>query len=87
MGWGVTGTVLEYRSFFWAGGGGQGGRYGCEEVLEMVDTEGGWGGLGVEDLRVGWRGKGKEGDGEMEEEGGGDANRDGEVRAQTVEVR
>ena len=53
MGWGVTASILEYRSFFW-GGGGQGGRYGCEEIVEMVDVDGGWGGEGVNDLRVGW---------------------------------
>lgn len=65
MGWGVTASILEYRSFFW-GGGGQGGRYGCEEVVEMVDVDGGWGGEGVNDLRVGWA---REVDGEEELEG------------------
>ncbi|KAF8418594.1 hypothetical protein EV426DRAFT_707722 [Tirmania nivea] len=75
MGWRFTGTVLEYRSFFWAGGGGQGGRYGCEEVLEMVDTDGGWGGRGVDDLRVGWRGKAGE-----NEEKDGDGGGNGRVR-------
>lgn len=61
MGWGITGTILEYRSFFW-GGGGQGGRYGCEEVVEMVDVDGGWGGSGVDDLRVTWDEEGQKTD-------------------------
>ena len=55
MGWGVTGAVLEERGVFGlAGGGGKeggGGRYACEEVVEMVELEGGWGGEEVDDLR------------------------------------
>lgn len=77
MGWGVTGTILEYRSFFWGGAGG-GGRYGCEEVVEMVDGEGGWGGLGVDDLRVGWGGVGDRGEGGVVVDGDGGLVVDGD---------
>ncbi|KAI5809534.1 hypothetical protein DFH27DRAFT_628482 [Peziza echinospora] len=48
MGWNVTATVLEYRSFFM--GGGTGGRYGSEEVVEMVGGEGWEVPEGLEDL-------------------------------------